>query len=147
MNFKKILEKFISESKTDSLIVKDYPKFYEDYVLKVSFGKGRVAKSPWIAFLKNQNEIRKGIYPIIILYKAHNLICIAYGVSTYFQPSYNWKFIDKKKTIGEFYNELGFNNVQYADSYIAQSFPIDNLDFISFNKELTKVLNEYKNQE
>ena len=57
-------------------------KGYLDFEIKVSFGQGlRIVppKNPWIAFLKYEQRVSQGIYPIIII--QDNLLKVFLGVS------------------------------------------------------------------
>jgi 5-methylcytosine-specific restriction enzyme B len=64
-NIKEILSSFFEQTETDKLTANHFPSFYSGLKLKVGFGKGNVAKIPWITFLdigqKPQNCIFSGL--------------------------------------------------------------------------------------
>jgi 5-methylcytosine-specific restriction protein B len=88
-DIKSILTTFLSQSKTDDLKTKHFPKMFRELSLKVSFGQGASAKIPWISFLGKNQTTNKGIYPVYLLYKKYNLLILAYGISEENAPGIN----------------------------------------------------------
>ena len=80
MEYSKQLLLFLEQTKTDSLKTKHFINSYEDLRVKVSFGQGVPARIPWIFFLKSPNKTSKGIYPVYLYYKEHDLLVLAYDV-------------------------------------------------------------------
>jgi hypothetical protein len=50
-DIKVILPAFFSQAETVNLATSHYPPFYSGLKLKAGFGRGRVARIAWIAFL------------------------------------------------------------------------------------------------
>ena len=67
------LEKFIDQAKTSDMKYGSYVRKYLDLKVSVSFGKGNVAKIPWVGFFREGQEATNGIYPVYLFYKSTNL--------------------------------------------------------------------------
>ncbi|UMB60648.1 DUF4357 domain-containing protein [Lutibacter sp. A80] len=147
-NFSEIVGKFLKQAKTTNLKTKSYPKIYSEFKVKVSFGAGNQAKIPWIALLKEPNEVTEGIYPVYLYFKSIEKLILAYGLSETTNPVAQWN-IDNPVTITNFFykNNLGKPD-RYGSSFIYKVYDVNNLpDEMILNDELDMLLDFYKNQE
>lgn len=120
------LNQFIEQSETEDLTYAHYQKKYNGLNVRVSFGKGNVARIPWISFLHESQTTNKGIYPVYLLYKERNLLILAYGISEENKPYQNWS-LDNPKTVKEYFKEKKLGTPQrYGGSYIYQVYDLNN---------------------
>lgn len=120
------LTKFLAQSKTDDLRTNEYLKSYGGCKVVVSFGKGNVARVPWIAFLHQNQKTRDGIYPAFLLYKRFDLLVLAYGVSETLPPTKNWRLPENIKSVGDFLAERGLKEEKYNGSHVFRTYPLGN---------------------
>ena len=142
------LEKFLEQAETGNLRTKHYISKYRGLNVKVSFGQGNQAKIPWISFLKEGHKTSEGIYPVYLLYKNHNLLILAYGISETHDTNVNWDLEDKQ-TINEYFaeNNLG-KPFRYGESYVFRAYDLNSVEINSeLDKDLEKIIGEYKGQD
>jgi 5-methylcytosine-specific restriction protein B len=141
------IDLFLKQSKKNELSTKGYLSSYKDCKVKVSFGKGRISNVPWVAFLKGNNEIRSGIYPVILYYKKIETIVIAFGIGTYFEAIKEWE-IEKKYKSKTIKNQLSKNYdgiIPYGKCYIYSYYEVnDKLDLKMINDDIDSVIEIYK---
>lgn len=144
--FIKLIEKFITQSKTDNLKTTSYNKQFRDLKIKVSFGKGRSARIPWVGLLKEPNTISKGIYPVFLLFKELNILVLAYGKSETNEPEFKWSNIDFSKTINDWHTrEYGKSPDRYGSSYIKRIYDLNlDLDKEMIKQDLNEIVIEYQ---
>jgi 5-methylcytosine-specific restriction protein B len=94
----KIAEQFINDANSGNQKTKHYPKSYKGLKVKASFGQGALAKVPWVAFLKEGEEVQKGIYPVLLLYKKLGCLVLSYGISKTTPPESSWNIVNKQTT-------------------------------------------------
>jgi Protein of unknown function DUF262/Protein of unknown function (DUF1524)/MrcB-like, N-terminal domain len=82
--------KFLFQAESDNLKTSDYPKFFDEFAVDVSFGKGRKANVPWISFLAPNVQTSNGYYPVYLYYRHHNKLILALGISEEKPWSENW---------------------------------------------------------
>lgn len=70
-SFYTALLQFLQQADTVDLKTKAYPKHFAGLQVKVSFGSGNKAQVPWIAFLKKEDRVQDGIYPVYLYYATH----------------------------------------------------------------------------
>lgn len=92
-----IIEQFLKDAASGNLKTRHYPKEFQSLQMKVSFGQGGLAKVPWIAFLRDGQQVQNGIYPVYLFYKEFNCLVLAYGVSQNNLPKINWPDVDATK--------------------------------------------------
>jgi MoxR-like ATPase len=130
LSFVDILNKFVQQSRGSSLETKSYPKEYNDFTLKISFGQGNAANIPWIAFLPAERgmTVSNGYYPCYLYFKNEGTLILAYGVSETERPKLNWPkaLLDTRNKIGD--SNLIRHPSRYEDSYIYKSYRVDNSD-------------------
>lgn len=141
------LELFLKQAKTKDLTTKGYISSYNDCKVKVSFGKGRISNVPWIAFINRYNEIRSGIYPILLYYKKINTIVVAFGIGSYYETSKEWN-IDESFKLKTIKSELGKKYegiIPYAKSYAYSHYLVDDqLKLINLIDDIDFVIDLYK---
>ncbi|MGN7822387.1 MrcB family domain-containing protein [Chitinophaga sp. 22536] len=126
-----------------------YDKSYDGLKLEVSFGAGNVARVPWIAFLREDQEVTKGIYPVFLYYRRQQLLILAYGISETNDPVDRW--MSSAETIQNFfYKTYGEKPPRYGSSLIFSHYNIDKnkknfgLDLNQVRKNFEQLINEYK---
>ncbi len=118
---------------------------YGNLKYKGSFGVGKYAKIPWIAFLGYGQEVQKGIYPVILFNTETdtNNFEICYGISETNSPEFNWNF-DLTYTLKK------SRTKKYPNSFIYRSYSINSLEDYTLNKDsilkdLNKIINDFCN--
>ena len=140
------LLKFIEQSKAGDLAVSSYTKRFLGLKVVVSFGKGVVAKIPWISFLKEGMSTNNGIYPVYLYFKNENKIILSYGISEENDSSIKWP-IDNFKTINTYFQEHNYSKpFRYGNSFVFKVYDLDN-DLIKseIDNDLIEILEYYKN--
>lgn len=141
------LKNFLTQSKSEDIRTKSYIKDYRNFNVKISFGKGRVSTVPWIAFLKGDNEIRRGIYPALLYYKHYDLIITCFAIGSYTtQEKSKWIFPEnvKVQTIRESKFNIPYSKLHYGNSFVHKSFIVnDDLDISEVIESLNVILEIY----
>jgi len=154
---KSILEKFCKQAQTDNLRKEGYPREWDGFEMKVSFGIGQPARIPWIAFLSSEMRVTKGIYPVYLYYKNDNILILAYGISETEESTENWPFDiqQSSKRIDE-YIKTGVP--RYGNSFVFKAYKVNfdsgNVNFTNsegrkineeeLDKDLSRLLNIYE---
>lgn len=153
-----VLKKFILQSGTGNLKTSDYPKEWEGLKLKVSFGMGKPARIPWIAFITQEMQVSNGFYPVYLYYRDYNTLILAYGISETEEPEALWpaEIRNSAQTITAYFKP---EEVQrYGNSFVFKAYKIeingDNVNFLTdtgqnvtseeLESDLTELLNKYK---
>lgn len=144
ISLKEIVEQFLEQAKTSDLTVGGrYPHTYMGLKVLVSFGKGNVAKVPWIAFLSPGQKVSEGIYPIILFYKSEQLLVLAYGVSEINKPSRLWNQVDSP-TIETYARTTGLKIDKYRTSFFHSSYDVSSpIKWELLSKSLEEVIQTY----
>ncbi|MFC1682734.1 MrcB family domain-containing protein [Candidatus Zixiibacteriota bacterium] len=122
------LIKFINQAGTNELGADDYLKKYLNTKVRISFGRGNTAKVPWIAFLVEEQEVTKGIYPVYLYYKEQEILILAYGVSETKAPPRNWPGAESMHSIKRYFNErYGQDPWRYGDSFVYKVYETSDL--------------------
>ena len=148
-NFDEILDRFLAQAQTDDLKVKGkYPKEFEGLEIKVSFGQGNLSRIPWIALLKGENKVSDGIYPVLLYYKDHDLLVLAYGISETNTPSEKWD-IENVQTISEYFSSKGLGKPdRYGKSYVFKTYKVNSLPSgDELNGDIEDIISAYLGQE
>ena len=145
MAYSKQLFQFLEQAKTENLKTKHFDGSYYGLKVKVSFGQGVPARIPWISFLKTPNKTSNGIYPVYLLYKEHDILILAYGISETSLPEMNWNI--KSDTIKEYFKDHQLGSPQrYGASYVFKTYEINNLpEQTEIDRDLIKIIQEYNN--
>ena len=142
-----LIEKFLGQAEAASqLSVRGYPDAYRGLEVKVSFGKGNVARIPWIAFLGKGQSVSNGVYPVLLLFREEKVLLLCYGVSEENTPAQSWGELGEVQRVQAcFRTRFGRNPDRYGDSYVraayelSQAVPIQDL-----NRELDRLIDQYK---
>ena len=151
-NLKTILKRFleqciVSQEQTGTKGLKPslVKGTFKDYDLKASFGSGKVKKRPLLAFLKDENTISNGIYPLIIFEPAFNEFIICKGISFDNKPNLKWIMNTR--------SDIKFKNTKYKDglktnSYFRNSYSTNDMTdrtIENIQKDLESIMNDYPN--
>ncbi|WP_177225647.1 AAA family ATPase [Variovorax sp. OK605] len=142
-----ILKRFLTQASTGSgLAVSGYPTEYRGLQVKVSFGKGVLARVPWIAFLGAGHAPTKGSYPVLLYYRKAGYVIVAYGIGETHDTVPLWRNLDSTLTIEQYLAaQAATEPERYGDSYVAQAFSEDHLaDIDQIAVAIDKVIDEYK---
>ncbi len=144
MTFYSELLKFLAQSKTNVLGTSHFGTEYFGLKVKVSFGKGRLALVPWIAFLGGDNTISKGIYPVYLLFKDKNLLILAYGVSETKEPLRKWE-IPSSLSLTDHFAKANLGRItRYGNSYLFKAYDLNQpLNEIDINRDLNEIIAIY----
>ena len=142
---------FIKQAQTTNQKHKHYPKVFQDLKVKVSFGSGNKAGIPWIAFLRSNQAVSNGIYPVLLYYIEHNILILAYGLSETQKSNNSWNLDLHFQSIEELFKDK-FNTkpARYGESFVHSYYLIDTNAFnfginsININQDLAAVIEKYK---
>ncbi|SMC09183.1 MrcB family domain-containing protein [Nitratiruptor tergarcus] len=128
-NMKQLIKKFIKESiEKNTLGTKNYKTYYEGLETKVSFGQGQQADISWMAFLRFNQTVSKGIYPVI-LFNRKDCLVLAYGVSETENSEIKWpdEIINNYKQIKETTCECNLSKIKekYPNSYLKKCYKLE----------------------
>jgi len=145
MSYHTQLKKFLEQAKTNNLTTSHFDNTYLETRVKVGFGQGTPARIPWIAFLREPNKVRNGIYPVYLYYKEFELLILAYGVSETYTPQLSWNFTDKV-SINEFFEEkYNQSPFRFGSSYVFKTYDVNNLPSDNeLDKDLHELIDQYK---
>lgn len=138
-----------AHSSTVNLKTSEYPKNYRGLKMSVSFGKGNRAEIPWIAFLKDNQTVSKGIYPVYLYFQEYKILVLAYGISETHKPESDWGI--NMNTVGQLVEGKFFKEAKrYRSSLVCSYYEIDLQDETFglspkiIEDDLTNLLNFYK---
>lgn len=145
MSYHSEVLKFLQQAKTESQAIKHFIGNYAGLKVRVSFGQGHLARVPWIAFLKGENTVRSGIYPVYLYFKSLDLLILAYGVSES-AASNSWK-IENPINLKDYFlkNNLG-EIAKYGNSFFFKGYKGDKLNGSEIDTDLNKILEIYRGQ-
>ncbi len=123
MNTKDLLDQFIKQAETGELKTSSYPKEWDGYKLKVSFGMGSPARVPWIAFTTPEIAVSNGYYPVYLYYKDQKVLVLSYGISETNEYSETWpdSIVGNLQTIGSYFGE---KVSRYNDSFVYKAYDV-----------------------
>jgi len=115
---------FIKQGYTTNLKTSSYPKEFDDFNTKVSFGMGSPAKIPWLAFTANDIQVSNGFYPVFLNYKEDSTLILSYGLSETNEFDTTWpeSLIEGSETITEYFDKKVH---RYGDSYVFRAYKIN----------------------
>jgi len=141
----KIAEQFINDANSGNQKTKHYPKNYKGLKVKASFGQGALAKVPWVAFLKEGEEVQKGIYPVLLLYKKLGCLVLSYGISKTNPPESSWNITNKQTTSDYLQEKYGDSDDTYSKSFICGAYEIDKpLDKMKLEEDMEQIIKDYE---
>ena len=144
-----LVSKFLDQAGDgESLVVSGYPKTYRGLSVQVSFGKGNLARVPWVSFTGFEQTTSHGIYPVLLFYKSVDLLVLAYGISETTHPKESWAFSKTPQTIAAAFEQQGLEKpARYGDSFVAGVYKVgDDIDLRSLQRDADRVIGEYIQQ-
>jgi len=144
-----LIRRFLEQAQAaTSLAVTGYPTNYADLAVKVSFGKGVVARVAWIAFLAGGQKPTQGSYPVLLYYRAAGVLIVAYGESETYETPSLWRGVEAEPTIDDYFAaNVGREPERYGSSRVAAAFRVDPaLDINAVVKAMDEVIERYKTQ-
>jgi len=139
-----IAEQFIEDARAGNQKTKHYPNTYKGLSVKASFGQGALAKVPWVAFLKEDEEVQCGIYPVLLLYKKLNCLVLSYGVSRTRASKSSWNIVNKPTTSDYLQEKYGESDYTYSKSFICGAYEIDKpLNKVQLEKDMKQIIKDY----
>lgn len=117
---------------------------FKSFKLYPSFGSGNLTKRPGLAFLKDDNTVSKGIYPIIVFIPDSNEIITCKGVSYDNDSNMKWERITNK--------DIPISETKYSDekgklSYLRNSYNLDELNnneiIQNIQKDIDSIIDDY----
>ena len=123
-----------------------YLSEYRNLAVKVSFGKGNIARIPWIAFLANEQAVSNGIYPVFLLFRDEKVLLLCYGLSEENIPGQSWEDLGGAPTVQSWFkNRFGRNPDRYGASYVRAAYELGKqLDMAKLGSELDQMIDQYK---
>jgi 5-methylcytosine-specific restriction protein B len=144
-----LIQKFIKQADEGaSLVVSDYPKSYRGLNVNVSFGKGNIAKIPWISFTGFDQTTSDGIYPAVLYYRAHGRLIVAYGISETSSPKERWSSVGDPLTIEAYFRQNSLPPPErYGSSFAHSVFDLsEQVDLPGLQSALDDVIGKYNKQ-
>ena len=128
-----------NQKTTKGLKLRVIQGIFNGFKLHPSFGSGNLSKRPGLAFLKDENTVNKGIFPIIVYIPDRNEIITCKGVSYDNKPNMNWERITSK--------DIPFGETPYSDEKGQLSFFRNaySLDILSKNETVKEIQNDILN--
>ena len=147
-NLEIFLEKCIqhkSEKATKGSKTSNINGTLKGFKMKASFGSGKVKKRPLLAFLKDENTISNGIYPLIIFEPSLNEFIVCKGISFDNKPNLKWIMNTR--------DDIKFKNTKYKDglrtnSYYRNSYSTNDMTestILDILEDLESIMNDYPN--
>lgn len=126
-----LLKDFISQTQTPSQETKKYKKQQiAGFKIDAGFGIGRPSRVPWLGFFADGQKAQRGIYPVCLYYKEHDLLIVAYGVSQTNPPVIDWRSaVRDKSLVAQYLQTKGIqgsykdaSGIMYGASYVKSAF-------------------------
>ena len=113
---------FLSQATTSNLKTSHFPKEYESFRMKVSFGQGVSARVPWISFYSEGMSTSNGYYPVYLYFKEAEKLILSFGVSESNDFGKSWRddILDGAEQIK---NVLD-SPPRYGDSWIFKEYQV-----------------------
>jgi len=122
-NWSGILQSFLAQARKGDLKTASYPKDWEDFRLRVSFGMGAPARIPWIAFIAPEMQVSNGFYPVYLYYKEFETLILAYGVSETEEFGQGWpaEIMNSTVTVAAHFDK---DVRRYGDSFVFKAYKV-----------------------
>ncbi len=146
---RELIKDFLEQAEeATNLKVSDYPKSYRDLKLNVSFGKGNFARIPWISYTGYSQSTSDGIYPVILYYKAINVLVVAYGISETNEPKVEWQGLGEAPKINDYlHDNYAIAPDRYGSSFVHKAFDIaEEVDEKGIEKAVDELIGNYQDQ-
>lgn len=76
-----LIQTFLLQAQGDNLKTSHFPKEFEGFRMKVSFGQGVPARVPWVSFFTPEMSTSNGFFPVFLYFKLEKRLVLALGVS------------------------------------------------------------------
>lgn len=136
-----LLEEFLAQVQSGSQETKKYKQLkIAGFEVGAGFGMGSPARIPWFGFFAKGQTAHRGIYPVCLYYKYHDLLIVSYAVSERNKATIQWGAkVTKKPNVcdelqrrgiaSEYKQHKNSTGVMYGDSFVKACF--DNASKIS----------------
>ncbi len=144
-----LVQKFLKQADEGvDLAVSDYPKSYRELSVNVSFGKGNIARIPWISFTGFDQTTSNGIYPVLLYYRALGRLIVAFGISETNAPKVSWDSVAQSPTIEANFAREGLTMPErYGASHVHKAFDLsESVDLEGIQRALDEVIGRYRAQ-
>lgn len=126
--FLEMCEKSKSQKTIKGLKPSDINGTFNGFKFKANFGSGNLVKRPSIAFLKGNNTVNNGIYPIIVYIPDKNKLITCKGVSFDNKSNKNWSRILEDI-------DILFKDTPYYDKKGQYSYFRNSYSLVNFNEK------------
>lgn len=137
-----VLNKFVVQAQTTDLRFATYPREFDEFLVRVSFGQGAPARVPWIAICTREMRVSKGIYPVYLYYKEFKTLVLAYGVSETEEYELHWpaEIMRDAKPVSALFDGKA---ARYQDSFVFKSYKVSvENDVVTFTDEDGRVVDD-----
>lgn len=141
---KDLVEKFLAQSGTGSLKKVGYIKSYRDLQVVIGFGQGRPAAVPWIGFLHKTQKPRGGIYPVLLYFKTHDILILAYGIGAGWPAKIKWNLHARVKTIGQYMADNDLPSSKYDESFVYRIYEPKKINWDYLESDINTIIDEYQ---
>jgi len=157
MNTAELVKRFLAQALKGDLKTAEYPREWNGYKMKVSFGMGAPARVPWIAFTTPEITVSNGYFPVFLYYKELGVLVLSFGLSETNEFETAWP-VDVTSNYETIRSLLGKELPRYGDSYVYKSYKVTNdttpslTDFATgkvindpeLDSDLDTILNKYQ---
>jgi len=145
--FLKLCKQTEGQSTTKGLNLREVGGTFRGFEMKAVFGSGNLITRPGLVFLKDGNQVSKGIYPLVVFVTATKEVLTIKGVSTDNQPPINMRWVIQEGL------DAPLCRTKYADersarSYLRGSYSIESLDeqtILSVKNDIESIIADYRN--
>lgn len=124
MTTAELIRDYLQQAEAGDLHTSKYPKEWNGFKMKVSFGMGAISRVPWIAFTAPDITVSNGYFPVYLYYKELSVLVLSYGISetNEFEEAWPIDVTDNKDTIKA---HLGVSVPRYGDSYVYKAYKVE----------------------
>jgi hypothetical protein len=148
------LFEFLSQANTSNLKTAHFPREYESFRMKVSFGQGVSARVPWISFYSDGMSTSNGYYPVYLYFKDAKKLVLSFGVSESNDFGKSWRddILDGAEQI----KNVIESPPRYGDSWIFKEYDVSNsgeafsltvagtpITSVRLEEDLSEILNKF----
>jgi len=141
-----LVDKFVKQADEGTdLTVSEYAKSYRGLKVNVSFGKGNIARIPWISLTAFGQSTSDGIYPVLLYYRSIGRLVMAYGISETNAPKDRWGSSVPELTIAEAFEQQNLPSPErYGASRVHTIFDLsEGMDLERIGVALDEVIARY----
>lgn len=121
-----LLDRFLKQANNGTeLQTQGYLKEYRGLRVRLSFGKGGIARTPWIAFLGGEQSVTDGIYPSLLFFREQQQLVLCYGVSDEETPRLTWGELGGVETVRDWFKgRYGRTPERYESSFVRAAYDV-----------------------